>query len=165
MSGSTIPVSWIDEDDLQQMANYRTPSSAECETCHKLGKRTETHRAQTQNLNGPYLYRDGVRNQLARWTAEGFLSSVRPKRIVTVPRWNDPQVSLNGRVRAYVDINCGHCHRQGGHGDYLRIRLAFSETSDPVNLSICVTSDAPFLPQHTHIVSRGNVARSLLCIV
>lgn len=162
MSGSTTPVPWIDEDGVQQVANYRIPSAAECGTCHGSGNEPIPIGPKPQNLNGPYPYRDGVRNQLARWTAEGYLSSIRPKRIVTVPRWNDPQASLNDRVRAYMDINCGHCHRQGGHGGYRRIRLAFNETEVPENLGICVTPDAPFLPQHTHIISRGNPARSLL---
>ncbi|MBX2971942.1 MAG: hypothetical protein KF797_02465 [Flavobacteriales bacterium] len=162
MNGSTIPISWIDEEGAQQAANYRIPSGVECGTCHTLGNETIPIGPKPQNLNSPHAYRDGVQNQLARWTAEGYLSSVRPKRITTVPRWDDPQVSLNDRARAYLDINCGHCHRQGGHGDYRRIRLAFSETTDPVNLGICVTPDAPFLPQHTHIVSRGSPGRSLL---
>jgi len=162
MNGSMTPLSWIDESGTQQAVNYRSPSIAECETCHKLGSEPTPIGPKPQNLNSPYTSRDGVRNQLARWTTEGYLSSVRPKRIVTVPHWDDPQVNLHDRVRAYLDINCGHCHRQGGHGDYRRIRLAFSETIDPVNLGICVTPDAPFLPQHTHIVSRGSPARSLL---
>lgn len=162
MNGSMTPVSWIDEDDVLRSVNYRIPSGAECHTCHKTNEQPVPIGPKPQNLNSPFAYRDGVHDQLARWTTEGYLSSNRPKRIVTVPRWNDPQVSLNDRVRAYVDINCAHCHQEGGHCDYRPIRFAFNETLDPVNLGVCVRPDDPLLPHHTHIVSRGNVARSLL---
>jgi hypothetical protein len=34
-----------------------------------------------------------------------------------VPQWDNPSSgSLNARARAYLDINCGHCHRPGGPG-------------------------------------------------
>ncbi|MBX2972507.1 MAG: hypothetical protein KF797_05350 [Flavobacteriales bacterium] len=162
MNGSTTPVSWTDEGGHTRAIEYRIPSSAECHTCHKMNEQPVPIGPKPQNLNSPFAYRDGVQDQLARWTAEGYLSATRPKRIATMPRWDDPQANLNDRVRAYVDINCAHCHRDGGHCDYRSMRFAFNETADPANLGVCVPPDDALLPQHTHIVSPGNVPRSLL---
>jgi len=42
------------------------------------------------------------------------------------------------------------------------MRFAFSETSDPVNLGVCVEPDEVIEPQLTHIVASGNIHRSVL---
>lgn len=162
MNGSFTPITWLDDNGAQRSTNYRIPSGSECLTCHKSNGQAVPIGPRPQNLNSPYAYRDGVQNQLARWAAEGYLSNRRPKLITTVPKWDDPSVSINDRVRAYVDINCAHCHRDDSHCDYRSMRFAFHETTDPENLGVCVTPDDPLLPQHTHIVSRGSVGRSLL---
>jgi uncharacterized repeat protein (TIGR03806 family) len=162
LDGSYTPITWIDDNGTQRSTNYRIPSEAECLTCHKASDVAVPIGPRPQNLNSDFSYRDGVQNQLARWTAEGYLSSTRPKKIRTVPNWKDANVSLQDRVRAYVDINCAHCHRENSHCDYRPMRFAFHETADPENLGVCVPPDDPLLPQHTHIVARGSVGRSLL---
>ncbi len=66
------------------------------------------------------------------------------------------------RVRAYVDMNCAHCHAEGHHCDYRPMRFAWNETTDPVNLGVCVEPDEVLLPILTHIVARGNTEKSTL---
>lgn len=162
LDGSYTPITFLDDNGELRSVNYRIPSAAECQTCHKLNDLSVPIGPKPQNLNSPYPYAAGAKNQLTRWTDEGYLSSARPKRIVTVPKWDDPSVSLNDRVRAYVDIQCAHCHREGSHCDYRPMRFGFQETTDPANLGVCVPPDDPLLAQHSHIVARGSVGRSLL---
>ncbi len=162
LMGSNPPITWIDDNGTERSTLYRIPSEAECLTCHKSNDLAIPIGPKPQNLNGPFAYRDGVKNQLDHLAEVGYLSDRRPKRIRTVPHWEDTGLSLNDRVRGYVDINCAHCHKEYSHCDYRPMRFAFNETDDPVNLGVCVPPDDPLLPQHTHIISRGSVGRSLL---
>lgn len=168
LAGSTTPITWVDDNGTTRNVTYRIPSHAECLTCHKDEGMAIPIGPKPQNLNSTYPYATGdlahtpPQNQLRRWQQEGYLSAGFPKNIETVARWDDPALDLMSRVRGYVDINCAHCHREGSHCDYRPMRFAYHESADPVNLGVCVPPDDPLLPQHTFIVARGNVARSLL---
>lgn len=162
LDGSYTPITWTDDNGVLRSTTYRIPSEAECLTCHKSNDIAIPIGPKPRNLNSTYPYAGGEMNQLARWTQEGYLSNTRPKHITPVPRWDDPTVDLNTRVRAYVDINCAHCHRDGSHCDYRPMRFAFEESGDPANLGVCVPPDDPLLPQHSHIIARGSVGRSLM---
>jgi hypothetical protein len=47
----------------------------------------------------------------------------------------DLSASLNDRARAYLDINCGHCHIPGGSADTTGLYLNFTE-QDPEQIGI-----------------------------
>jgi len=162
MDGSFTPVSWIDASDVQQDIQYRIPSSTECLVCHKKNSLPLPIGPKPQNLNESMTYADGEMNQLAKWESMGYLQSGYPSDINTVVKWDDPSEDITLRVRSYIDINCGHCHAEGSHCDYRPMRFAFSETSDPVNLGVCVEPDEVIEPQLTHIVASGNINRSVL---
>jgi len=168
MTGSFTPVTWTDDNGMQRSINYRVPSVAECQTCHKDNDLPIPIGPKPQNLNSLFPYTDSrpynpsPKNQLQKWAEMGYLQRNFPKNIATTVRWDDPTADLNTRVRSYVDINCAHCHREGSHCDYRPMRFAFHESSDPVNLGVCVPPDDPILPQHTYIVARGSIGRSLL---
>ena len=80
----------------------------------------------------------------------------------TVAKWDDPNETVERRVRAYLDINCAHCHSTGRHCDYRPIRFDWNLTTDPVNLGVCVPPDDPIQPSQQYIVYAGNKARSML---
>jgi len=162
MDGSFTPVSWIDASDVQQDIQYRIPSSTECLVCHKKNSLPLPIGPKPQNLSESMTYADGEMNQLAKWESMGYLQSGYPSDINTVVKWDDPSEDITLRVRSYIDINCGHCHAEGSHCDYRPMRFAFSETSDPVNLGVCVEPDEVIEPQLTHIVASGNINRSVL---
>ncbi len=162
VNGSYTPITWVDDNNAEHFVNYRIPAFAECQTCHKELNLPVPIGPKPQNLNSLYAYPEGPKNQLAKWAEMGYLQYGYPKRIDTPARWDDASKPLQERVRGYVDMNCAHCHRENSHCDYRPMRFAFSETADPVNLGVCVTPDDPLLPQHTYIVARGNIARSLL---
>ena len=101
-------------------------------------------------------------DQLAKWETMGYLAGGYPSTIETVAKWDDPLADLNDRVRAYLDMNCSHCHSEGRHCDYRPMRFAWQETTDPVNLGICVPPDDPIEPSQDYIVSAGHPERSML---
>lgn len=161
MNGSYRSLTWT-ENGQTKSTNYRIPSSVECLTCHKKDEKAIPIGPKPQNLNIVYNYTDGAKNQLTKWMERGMLQSGYPANITSTINWQDTSKPLELRVRSYLDINCAHCHSENSHCDYRPMRFAFSETSNPVNLGICVEPQEFIDNDLTHIVSRGKFQRSML---
>lgn len=162
LDGAYRDIEWVDESGVSHTVNYRIPSEVECYTCHKFNEAATPIGPKPQNLNKSIAYDDGLKNQLQKWVEVGYLANDYPSTIETVVDWTDETQTLENRWRAYVDMNCSHCHREGSHCDYRPLRLAWSETSDPANLGICITPEEFVAPQLTHIIARSNVNRSMM---
>jgi hypothetical protein len=53
-----------------------------------------------------------------------------------LPDWkNTKQFSLDQRARAYIDINCAHCHKASGDASNTGLFLEYEQT-DPAHLGI-----------------------------
>ena len=83
------------------------------------------------------LYADGEANQLTQWSELGLLSgapeaSVAPRNAV----WNDASFSVDTRARAYLDINCAHCHNRVGPADTSGLLLEHNAPVGP-SLGLC----------------------------
>ncbi len=162
LNGQVKNIEWIDENDELRSVAYRIPSEVECFTCHKKNNISSPIGPKPQNLNRDLTYSNGVFNQLAFWKNQGLISGELPSDISTVVDWTDTSKPLKDRVRAYVDMNCAHCHREGSHCDYRPIRLAWNETENDQNLGVCVAPQEFVAPALTHIIARGNVNRSMM---
>lgn len=138
MMGGTSPVSWIDQNNNLQSVEYEFPSEGRCIKCHKQGEIYVPIGIKPQNLNSNYNYSTVVKNQLTKWIEFGYLENNLPSNIVSVVDYNDTSKSLNLRVRSYFDINCAHCHQEGGDAEYMKdIRMAFDRTVEPNNMGVC----------------------------
>lgn len=162
MDGSYTDVEWTDENGLARQVNYRIPSSGECFVCHKKDLIIMPIGPKPQNLKMAYPFVDGTMDQLTKWMQVGYLATGVPSEINATVRWDDMTESLTDRVRAYVDMNCAHCHSEDSHCDYRPIRFAWSETIDPVNLGVCVPPEEEIASVLTHIVRPGVTERSVL---
>lgn len=163
LDGSFTPVTWRDDTGADHTQSYRIPAWAECFTCHKLNDMAMPIGPKLRNLARTMDYPEGPREQIGKWVEAGYLQTGFPAP-QPVPRWDDPATALNDRVRAYVDMNCAHCHSEGKHCAYRPMRFAWQDTSDPVNLGVCVEPEDPLPenPELTYIVARGNTYRSML---
>ncbi|WP_033959440.1 Ig-like domain-containing protein [Psychroserpens jangbogonensis] len=158
--GSFIEIDWI-ENGATNSVNYRIPSRNECFTCHNKFGTPLPIGPKPQNLNKEYNYTDGALNQLSKWVDVGYLESNVPATIVSTVDWEDDSLSLELRVRSYLDINCAHCHSEESYCEYRPLRLAFNENDDDVNKGVCVTPDTQISP-YTHIISSGQIDKSIL---
>lgn len=139
--GFNVPIEWVENGETKSV-NYRIPSDLECFICHKSNDIVFPIGPKPQNLNSIFEYADGVENQIEKWKAMGYLSSNSlPSSIETVPSWEDISQSLETRVRSYFDMNCAHCHIDGGHCGARSLRLAFSESHSHDNLGVCIEPD------------------------
>lgn len=161
MNGGYVNTNWK-EGGIAKNTNYRIPSEAECFTCHKSGGHPIPIGPKPQNLNKIYTYTDGAKNQLTKWIEAGYLNNTVPNSIISTTDWADASQPLELRVRSYLDINCAHCHSEGAHCDYRPVRFAFSETTDPANLGICVEPQEQIEGSLSHIIKPGTKEKSVL---
>ncbi len=165
MNGSNTSITWIDENNVtKSTSSYRIPSEGQCLTCHKSNELAVPIGIKPQNINFDYTYSTGSKNQLTKWIEQGYLENNLPGNIVSTVDYRDTSKPLELRVRSYVDMNCAHCHRNNSHCDYRPMRFAFGETTNLVNMGVCVdTQDmAGFPAALSKIVTPGNSNRSML---
>lgn len=165
-NGNFVPITWI-ENNTTKSTNYKIPSQTECVTCHKInpnqtGEITIPIGPKPQNLNYTYNYGTFSKNQLDHWISEGFIDNSLPERIniKSTIDWKDTSFSLELRARSYIDINCAHCHRNGGHCDYTPQRFNFSNT-DMHTFGVCLTPLFA-IPNKPFVINGGNADRSEL---
>lgn len=126
--------------------DYVVPDVNQCAGCHA----TDVKRGslspiglKARHLNREHDYGEAIgrANQLEHWVSTGRLSAPgeRTGSALALPRaavWDDTQAPLEARARAYLDINCGHCHNRSGPADTSGLSLDAAETS-PVALGVC----------------------------
>lgn len=133
--GAKIPVTLLDEQGNRYSTVYMVPNTNDCKRCHISNGILTPIGPKAANLN---FVRSGMQhNQLSQWAAAGMLSGLPD--LATVPKmpaWNDAaQGSLEQRARAYIDVNCAHCHRKGGDAENTGLYLEYEQT-DPNHLGI-----------------------------
>ncbi len=84
-----------------------------------------------------YLYADGEHNQLKHLAEVGYLSGLPAlDKVARDANWADPKAPLDARARAYLDINCGHCHNPNGAANTTGLSLIYG-TAEDHHLGIC----------------------------
>lgn len=89
---------------------YAVPNKNQCKTCHQNGDAVSPIGPKVRNLNHPGP--QGV-NQVLDWTERGWLTDV-PEQPAMMAKAFDPAASVSDQARAYLDINCAHCHKATG---------------------------------------------------
>jgi uncharacterized repeat protein (TIGR03806 family) len=127
-SGINKTVNWIDERGIGKVISYHVPSRHECGTCHSSDDAIIPIGPKLRNLNADVRRNGTVVNQLSYFQHLGILGDVDPTQITALPGWRDTAYSLEERTRAYLDVNCAHCHRSSGFEGGDRLQLEY-ETS------------------------------------
>lgn len=124
--GSEIPVEWIDGDGMTQNIEYSIPSSGDCFSCHSSNGNKTLIGPKLRSLNFDV---NGI-NQLQRLKDMQLLTGLtNPTDVGVLPNWEDSSATLEQRARAYLDIQCAHCHTVGGYCEVQStLRLSY-ETS------------------------------------
>ncbi len=144
-AGELVPLTLVDPDGAREEAAYQVPDQNQCAGCHGSDLNTrEVHPIgpKARHLNRDFAYPgvDGGQvtpNQLAQWQRLGYLDGL--PEAAAVPRvadWLDAGETLDARARAYLDINCSHCHSAVGPGNTSGLWLA-SDVSEPLRLGRC----------------------------
>ena len=129
LAGARITASWIHFDGKPIEISYSVPNMNQCKNCHTLNNIQKPIGPKIRNLNHNFNYKDGVHNQLKKWISIGFLESISdldnmPR---TVNYTNDKDGTINDRARAWLDINCAHCHGRGRPAESSGLFLEYEE--------------------------------------
>ena len=119
--GAVVPLTLAREDGTEQAFSYIVPNVTQCSACHATNVATRLIQPigpKPRLLNRDFAYADGTENQLTRLTKTGYLRGLAdPKAAPADVSWSDQSASLEARARAYLDVNCGHCHNPDGPAD------------------------------------------------
>jgi uncharacterized repeat protein (TIGR03806 family) len=130
-AGLRVPVAFTDAAGRARQIDYAVPDANQCKQCHGQAGAIVPLGPKARNLNGPYPYAGGPENQLVHWTRQGLLTGApKPGAAPRAARWDDPREALDQRARAYLDVNCGHCHNPAGLASNSGLYLEWEET-DP----------------------------------
>jgi parallel beta-helix repeat protein len=123
---------------------YGIPNRRQCVSCHAtdLNKRGELSpigpKAKFLNHNLNALMEG--KNQLLWLKEKNYLKNL-PEKMADVPEvavWSDPNSgSLEQRAKAYLEINCAHCHSPMGAATNTGLFLATEVATDSVNYGHC----------------------------
>jgi uncharacterized repeat protein (TIGR03806 family) len=116
VAGDMVDVSWIHTDGRPRTNNYIIPNANQCKGCHKSGENMVPIGPKARHLNRDFPYRDGTENQLAHWSRAGILAGApEPTAAPRLAAWDKPSSgTLDARARAWLEINCAHCHNPEG---------------------------------------------------
>ncbi len=116
LGGGTEDVSWVDIHGKDRENNYIIPNANQCKSCHVVGDKFRPLGPKARNLNKGYDYESGTHNQLAHWSQVGILSGApAPEQAPRVAKATDPSSgTIDERARAWLDVNCAHCHSATG---------------------------------------------------
>lgn len=117
IAGESKDIQWIHSDGKPRKNHYIIPNVNDCKSCHSLNKVFVPIGPKAKHLNREYPYSSGSKNQLEYWSEQGLLTGFPSKNPAPkLAPWDDKDQDINSRARAYLDINCAHCHRPGGLG-------------------------------------------------
>ena len=115
-AGETKTVSYIDLAGKKVTTPYVIPNKNQCKGCHISNQKMLPIGPSARQLNREVENAVGKQNQLMQWKDQNILNGLQDvMKAPRLPIWDDPTTgNLDSRARAYLDINCGHCHSQKG---------------------------------------------------
>ncbi|PQM29609.1 hypothetical protein CVO77_01475 [Sphingopyxis lindanitolerans] len=124
IAGRRVPVTFKSPDGEAHSIRYAVPNKNQCKECHNLAGVIEPIGPNARNLVLP-----------AAMTGDATrLYFDNPEALKPVlPRWDDPKSgTVQERARAYLDVNCSHCHNPQGSASNSGLFLRWT---DPVGVN------------------------------
>ena len=143
IAGETLKTQWTHTDGQQRTNTYLVPNVNQCKQCHDQHDQLKPIGIKARHLNRDYPYANDSQNQLTHWSNIGILKNApQPNNAPKLAVWDDPNTgTLNERARAYLEVNCAHCHSPEGRAWSAGLDLTANQT-DPSLIGIFKTSTA-----------------------
>jgi uncharacterized repeat protein (TIGR03806 family) len=139
-TGDVKALELVADDGAKEPFTYVVPNENQCAGCHVADLKTKQIApigTKARHLNRDYPYAAGNENQLLHWTKLGYLTGAPDA--ANAPKnadWRDAAQPLDARARAYLDINCGHCHSAKGPANTTALDLTIFAAADRY-LGVC----------------------------
>lgn len=116
VAGNASMVNYTDRNGTRRSFEYMVPNMNQCKSCHEKNGAMTPIGPSVRQLNGTMDYHDGKQNQLKHWSEAMVLKGLPASEqdIPVMVDYADERQPLEFRARAYLDINCAHCHNRGG---------------------------------------------------
>lgn len=138
-SGDTLSRTLV-HDGLTIDVQYSVPTYGSCRTCHNDNGQMVPIGPKARHLNSLISVPGATpQNQLSWWSDQGLLQElpVDISHLPLAPDWRDATARLQDRAKAYLDINCAHCHSDNGAAALSGLRLEYFRTSIDYTHGVC----------------------------
>lgn len=132
-AGFVRPFKIVATDSLTRDVDYHVPNLRQCASCHLINDQITPIGIQAKLVNHS--------GQLNVWKKskklEGLPEDI--KKIPSMVRWNDLAQSVDSRAKAYLNINCTHCHNPKGNARSTGLFLKYERYTESVEMGHCKT--------------------------
>lgn len=136
IAGKNIEVKWTHYNGELKSISYSVPNMNQCKGCHLRENKVMPIGPSARQLNGKYHYTHGEENQLVYWQRISMLDELPDlTKVDKLASYDDANTSTALRARAWLEINCAHCHRADGPAKNSGLHL-LANVKDPRVLGI-----------------------------
>lgn len=113
ITGAKVPITLLDDSGQLLSTTYQVPNTNDCKRCHISHGTLTPIGTKARNL---HVTRAGATiDQLQQFASRGVVTGVPElSTVLRLPDWRDRRFTVDERARAYLDVNCAHCHSAGG---------------------------------------------------
>lgn len=136
--GADVPVRFTDEWGQAMALDWAVPNRNQCKGCHDVAGEIQPIGPSARNLNRDFDYPapNNPDNQIDFWAAYGLLDGGSGNEAPSVPNAYDAATGpVAARARAYLDVNCAHCHNPQGPAHTSGLDLRWSQR-DPAQWGV-----------------------------
>lgn len=117
-----------DGRDKQISFSYSVPNINMCKNCHVKDQELVPLGPTPRQLHLDQLFDGTSENQLAYFQKNNMLQDLPAlSEIHKLPDYMDVSLPLDHRAKAYLDVNCAHCHQDGGSAKTSGLHLVYQE--------------------------------------
>lgn len=128
LGGRRVPVSFTTGAGERHAIRYAVPNKNQCKECHSLNGEIGPIGPKARNL-----VLDPAASASLRARTFDRPAALQP----AMPVWDDPASgSVADRARAYLDVNCAHCHNPAGSASNSGLFLRWTDDPAGVNYGI-----------------------------
>jgi uncharacterized repeat protein (TIGR03806 family) len=114
INGSDLDLSWTDKTGSNLSTRYHIPSQNECMTCHQSNSVLSPIGPTLRNLNRTVNRFGKDVNQISYLQSLDILDRFHLDSIPQIVDYKNVDELESLRARAYLDMNCAHCHNPSG---------------------------------------------------
>lgn len=127
--GKSVNIDVQDSQGKWLSTNYKVPNTNDCKGCHVTFSKILPIGPKARNLN--FIPTFSTENQLESWSKREIIKDLPTVGVPALPDWQDSEnFDLNQRARAYLDLNCAHCHKEGAAASYTGFWVDYDQTDN-----------------------------------
>ena len=125
-SGGNKLVTYTDKSGAMRSISYQIPSKKNCATCHNSNDTIVPIGPKVRNMNFEVPAKGKTENQLEAFQKIGILDHFDTHKSASLPQAFNADYSVEDQGRAYLEINCAHCHNPNGRAKGTKLYLSYS---------------------------------------